>query len=211
MSTITEEYYRRYEELQCLLERAYVNIYALQEIEHYNESVQNGGHVLPKSSFDVLGHICELLKADLGLTIWKIYFDENPKAKANTIKSFLSYICKNCANLVNGLHLPKTSLPKEFSDTEQQLKTLRNEYLAHNDTEKQHTTIKISEMIAITEHLRKVLNGLCFSDIDKRATLITDQRLLKIRYSVSLGLGMMIYRNTFPIAAKDECPNNSRE
>ena len=209
MSTISEEYYRRYEELRCLLERAYVDIYALQEIEHYNESVQKDGHVLPRSSFDVLGHICELLKADLGLTIWKIYFDENPKA--NTIKSFLSYICKNCANLVNGLHLPKTSLPKELRDTEKQLSILRKKHLAHNDAEKQHTTIKISELISITEHLRTVLNGLCFSDIDKRATVITDQRLLKIRCSVSLGLGMMIYRNTFPIEAEDESPHNSKE
>ena len=207
MNTLSEEYYRRYEELQSLLERAYVDIYALQEIEKYNAFVQNDGYALPKSSFNVLRHISELLKVDLGLTVWKISIDNNQKA--NTIQHLSNYIRSSCANLVDVNHLPKTSFPKGLKNTANQLNTIRKNHLAHNDSEKQSVVIKISEIADMAEHLKTVLNGLCFSNIDKRAMMITDQDLRIIRNNVSLGLGMMIYRNTFPIKFKGENSDNS--
>lgn len=191
------EYYRRYEELQFLLEQAYVDIYSLEEIEKYNKSVHEDGRALTKSSFNVLGHICELLKADLGLTIWKIYSDDD--AKANTIKHLSTYIHLNCSDIVDASTLPKMGLPSELRDAKSRLTTLRKNHLAHNDSQKAHASIQISEMVAIVENLRTKLNGLCFTKLDARAREITDQQLLSIKFNVSFGLGMMIHKSTFPL------------
>ena len=195
---VKAEYFRKYEELQVLLERAYVDIYSLEEIESYNKSAQNNGFVLTKSSFHVLGHVCELLKVDLGLTIWKIYVDDD--GKANTIKKLSTYIHQNCSNIVEVSSLPKMRLSPELRQVESQLTMLRNNYLAHNDDEKKHTSIPLAEMVSIVEELRIKLNGLCFTDLDSRVTEITDQHLKSIKLSVSFGLGMMIHRSTFPLS-----------
>ncbi len=195
-ANVKAEYFRKYEELQALLERAYVDIYSLEEIENYNKSSQKDGYVLTKSSFHVLGHLCELLKEDLGLTIWKIYIDDG---RANTIKKLSTYIYQNCSNLVDVSSLPKLRLSPELRQVESQLTMLRNNYLAHNDDEKKHTSIQLAEMVFIVEELRIKLNGLCFSDLDSRVTEITDQHLKSIKFDVSFGLGMMIHRSTFPL------------
>jgi hypothetical protein len=131
-----DEYFQRYKALQALLEQAYVDIYALQEIERYNESVKEGNRALLKSSYNVLGHICELLKADLGLTIWKIHSDGN--GKANTINKLREFINHNYLDLIHENEIPKMSLPKSLRTTEKKLSQLRNTFLAHNDAEKSH-------------------------------------------------------------------------
>jgi hypothetical protein len=129
-----DDYYQRYEALQMLLERVYVNIYALQEIDRYNESAQGGDRALPKGCFYVLGHICELIKADLGLSIWKLFSDDNPRA--NTIKSLGRFLKENNHNLISMGEIPKMSLPKTLRLSEERLSLLRKTFLAHNDAKK---------------------------------------------------------------------------
>ena len=195
--SVEAEYYRRYEELQLLLEQAYVDIYSLEEIENYNKSIQRDGRAMMQSCFNVLGHICELIKADLGLTIWKMYSDDD--SKASTIKSLSSFVHQNCAEKIDVSALPNMSLSRGLRDAESRLKILRKNYLAHNDSQKLHVSIQLSEMVFIVDELRGKLNGLCFTDLNPRVSQITDKRLMSIKSNVSIGLGMMIYRSTIPI------------
>jgi len=192
-----DEYFQRYKALQALLEQAYVDIYALQEIERYNESVKEGNRVLLKSSYNVLGHICELLKADLGLTIWKIHSDGN--GKANTINKLREFINHNYLDLIHANEIPKMFLPKSLRTTEKKLSQLRNTFLAHNDAEKSHASVQLPDMIAIVDELRNMLNALCFSAIDSRVQQTIDKTLLAMQFNVSFGFGLMINRSTFPI------------
>ena len=200
-ANIKIKYFRKYEELRCLLERAYVDIYSLEEIENYNKSAQNDGYFLTNSSFRVLGHISELLKTDLGLTICKVYTDDG---KVNTIKKLSTYIHQNCSNIVDVSSLPKMGLSQELCKVESHLTKLRNSFLAHNDDKKTHTSIQLAEMVSVVEELRRKLNRLCFVDLDSRATEITDQNLQSIKLDVSFGLGMMIHRSTFPLSKEQQ-------
>lgn len=200
---ITEEYFCRYQELQNLLERVYVDIYSLQEIDQYNESLQKNRENLIKCSFNILGHICELLKADLGLTIWKIYIDNDKKA--NTIPHLASYIYNLSLENKSPIVRIKTSLPTELRDVSKRLSAIRKNYLAHNDLVKQHASVQLSEMIELAKYLHETMNGLCYVDLDERVSPISDQQLLSMKMNVSLGLGLMIHKSNIPInIRKDE-------
>ena len=191
-----DEYYQRYVELQFFMKRAYVDIYSLEEIENYNKMILNKNRAMAECSLDVLVHICELLKSDLGLIVWKMYSDEN--VKANTIKHLSNYIKKNYSGDTN-LVLPKMRLSSELREIESRIGTLRKTFFAHNDLIKAGGSVHFTEMKSIVEELRNKLNGLCFEKLDSRVLKTDDKQLMSIKYSVSLGFGMMIQNNVYPI------------
>lgn len=148
-----EKYFNLYDELYGLLLRAYYDVYSLKEIECYNESIKNGDNVLIKSSFNVMSHICELLKADLGLIIWKVFSDTN--SKANTLRSLCSKLRNISLEQSLNLVLPRLGLPSEFRSVEFRLSVLRKTFLAHNDKDKLHTSVKLDELIRLLGFLKK--------------------------------------------------------
>lgn len=193
-----EEYLARYDELKNLLVKAYCDVYALQEIERYNKSVQNGGSALLKNSFNALEHICELLKADMGLTVWKMFSDENKKA--NTVRSLCRYLHKLPEAESLNLKLPKLTLPHELRTAERQLCSIRKNFLAHNDISKAYITIKIDDIVKILHCITDIMNALCFTQIDESAKPLTEQEQKAIQFNISFGLGLMINRSTFLIS-----------
>ena len=64
-----EEYYRRYEDICSLILMAYHDLYLIPTIDEIKPTHTSIGG----STLHVLSHICELAKADLALTIWKIF------------------------------------------------------------------------------------------------------------------------------------------
>lgn len=77
-----EKYYRRYEDICSLILMAYHDLYLIQTIDEIKPTHTSIGG----STLHVLSHICELAKADLALTIWKIFLDGNSN-KANTLNT----------------------------------------------------------------------------------------------------------------------------
>lgn len=191
-----KEYLNRYLELQDYLQAAYIDIFCLEEIEKYNESIRKDGRALLESSFNVLGHICELLKADLGLTIWKLFFDDD--TKANSIKTLKGFLRREFDNSIAD-SLPKLRLPENLDEPSKQLQLLRNKYLAHADYEKSGASVELFDLKRIVEELRRMLNAMCFKQIDNSVTETTDNNLKAIQFNVSFGLGLMIRRSTFPV------------
>ncbi len=190
-----KEYVQRYETLQNLLLNAYVDVFSLNEIGKFNETRGEDDRVLFQSSSHVIGHIIDLLKADLALTVWKLYSDPNPKA--NTIKHLGNFIKKTDNN--KAYCVPKMSLSNSIKDIEKKLTTLRNTYLAHNDSAIQSVSIPLSDLECLVEDLRTKLNSMCFEQIDTGITEITNKHLNSIKFDVSFGLGLMLRRSTFPI------------
>ena len=187
----SEEYVERCGGVQNLLIKAYNDVYCLDTIVAYNESIQNAGKALPKCGNVALAHICELLKTDLGLSIWKLYYDTD--RNSNTIRNLNRDLDIN--HHIDPAHL---QLSREVKELKSALGKMRNKYLAHNGAEKTAVSIEISLLKRALEEIRGKYNSLCYSDIDKRVCPLTDSVLYRISFDISLGLGTMIAQNLVP-------------
>ena len=196
MST-SDEYFKRYDMLKSLLVEAYINIYAIEEIDRYNHSIITEKMALTKSSLGILSHICDLLKSDLGNIIWKLYYDQD--SDTNTIKHLNTFIYKNYANSIGTIRMPKMSLSDNLKNVGNELIILRNNFLSHNATDRSGISIQIDDLKTIVEELKNKLNGLCLPTVDARVTPITNQQLQALKLDVSFGLGIMINQSTFPV------------
>ena len=176
-----EIYYQRYEELRGLVFQAYADVYLLEEFEHYNEKVNSGRLALPRCSYLVMRHICHLILADLGLTVWKITDDESC---SNTIVTLKRYLAKEH-------NKPSTySLDRLTKHTIDVLNKIRNEYLAHNDIGKHGYAIAVSSLKSALDDIRKCLNELCFPELDDRVFPIENE-IFKEAYDMKLGLELL--------------------
>ena len=84
-----EEYYKHYSSVYTLISRSYWDVYSLEAIKNYSESAINNGLDITQQ-MALLQHFCVLLKADLGLNLWKIYVDtDNRSANIFKLKNYL--------------------------------------------------------------------------------------------------------------------------
>ena len=88
----TRSYYEQYEELQELLLSAYVDVFILDGLEQYNQSLETSHTCLIRDSFMFLNHVAGLCRDDLGISITKLLEDGN----SNTIKTLNSVVHKEC-------------------------------------------------------------------------------------------------------------------
>ena len=176
-----EEYYRRYEDICSLILMAYHDLYLIQTIDEIKPTHTSIGG----STLHVLSHICELAKADLALTIWKIFLDGNSN-KANTLNTLNSFLRTQC-----GIKsIMQNSL--SCSSVEKDIRTIRKQMLAHNDVEKEPVKINIADMEKALFELRDKLNALCFPDVDERVCQIEDVNLNVLAYHIKWAFGLLI-------------------
>lgn len=175
-------YYQRYTEIQDLVLQAYADVYLLDEFEHYNERVNRGQLALPKCSFLVLKHICHLILADLGLTVWKI---TDSSSKSNTIETLKRYLDEQHAKRSTYSYSPLTN------HTIKTLNGLRNEFLAHNDKEKHENAISVSSLKSTLDDIRGHLNELCYPELDGRVRPLGNE-IYKEAYDMKLGLELLL-------------------
>ncbi len=184
MLSRNEEYYDRYTELQDLVLRAYIDVLSLEEITSAVGTNQDSHIEMLDVSINALGHICELLKADMALTIWKIYYESYGWAN-------------NIGNLNRDFFAPRgerreTKLPKDLKTYKAPIQTLRKEYLAHNSAEKSGTSISVQALRAVLDAIKDLLNGLCDPTLDSRVEPVTESALYTLDINVKLGLGTVI-------------------
>lgn len=157
-----EDYFKRYEELAYMIQKAYIDRSILEGIEVYQSTVKNNQCKL--KSPDIFAHWCELTKKDLGLLIWKL--TDPSDEKSNTIITLKTYLRKTHGKIV------KVKLNTQH--TIDSLNTMRNQSLAHNDLNKSGTTISIADLYAALEDIRKYFNALCDTSIDSRVSTLND-------------------------------------
>ncbi len=195
-----------YEKLRYLLKQTYIDIYALEEIGKIKTTAQEDSWTLYKSSTHILGHICELLKKDLGLIIWKIYIDKDERA--NTLQHLKSLIFCEIGDIDEvRSKLKNIDLSEESQEEISRLDELRKKYLAHNDNESAKVAVNISNLVIIVETMRSILNALCLPSIDDRVVILSDKDLMAIKIDVSIGLRRMIEQSLVPVNPSETIHN----
>lgn len=165
--------------------RAYVDKALLETIEGSTKSENDTVVYLGKRSYHVLGLICELLKYDLALTIWKVYIDGN--AKANTIKHLNGFMHKLGAGTKKS-----TNLSKEHETVCNDITSMRHAFLGHNDLNKCDKKIDVKTMYDILNAIKKMYNALCDTAIDDRVVRVEEKDIGGINLNTFLGLFPMI-------------------
>ncbi len=161
-----EEYFKRYTGLYNLILKSYVDKYLLEAIKIYNYNMKQGKATLTKNGFYILDHICELIKCDLALIIWKIYIDNNPKA--NTIQHLNTFVHKEGKGKRVSM-----SLAPQYGLICDNIKQVRSTFLAHDDLQQKGNPIKMEDLFDILDELREKFNVLCDEMIDDRVRPIT--------------------------------------
>lgn len=180
---LDNEYYTRCEELYHLILKAYIDKSIIVATEQ--ESVKH----LADNSFesrksDVLGHLIELAKNDLALTVWKIYCDNDNRA--NTLKHLNAYL--NSKEIC--LH-KKTKLSQKFDDLISELDAFRKKFLAHNDSGRTNVSLPLSELYLVLDEIRNIYNDLCSPFIDDRVQKIKDEDCYCIEINTALGMMLL--------------------
>lgn len=176
----SEEYCRRYNSLYSLVLQAYADLYMLEAITE----LRPDSNSLDPDAFYTLRHICELIKSDFALIIWKVLIDSNPKA--NTLPTLCAYLKKQFDERIKG----KLSLSNR--QVERDIEEIRKKYLAHNDKEKSGVKIAVEDMRRAIEEAREKLNALCRPQINAGVSTIDDETLRKLEDRRKRGLGLLI-------------------
>ena len=146
------EYVIRFNELYTLLERAYKDFYYLQAIGDINANVG-----FEDSTTNAISHICELLKTDLCLLIWKTCIDTGPDT--NTLKSLKNAVYKTFNIKPKDKYFQ--SISKETMDA---ISRMRSQAIAHSVAERNLCSIKIDDLGKYLNDGINLLNDICIAE-----------------------------------------------
>ena len=190
-AAINEEYSQRYWNLFDLLQQAYMDRYLLEEIVNYTEDIKQYEGAYKTRAYSVLGHISSLLKKDLCLVIWKVYCDEDKKA--NTIQTLNHFLMS-----ITGKHY-KMKISKEFRPLEKTLKTMRKQWLAHNDQKQEDLALQTTDIYRMLDEICELLNGMMEKSVASNVMAFSESTKNALRNRSTIGLKSMIYRDDKPV------------
>lgn len=137
---------------------------------------------------------------DLALSICKVYTDQNKTGnEANTLFQLNSFIYKKIPKQTIQLPKVKKKLDKELETTIDQLKGMRNQFIAHLDNNHSHYSIPIKEIRKVLYALRDMLNGLCCKEIDTRVEPLDDNTLISMQNDILTCTEFMLNGGTWPL------------
>lgn len=191
-----EEYYNRYVSLSYLILRAYLDVFFLDSIGNFKDSLPEKPEPTTPNPIIAVAHICELTKTDLALNLWKVFYDNNPKAI--TVKKLKDYLFRSC-----GWKVVKRDSPS-IKKIESTIKTARNTFIAHNSVSPNGYDLRVDDLRAALDDIRAYFNELCSSDIDDRVNPLTDSLIYSLSFYEKLGFDVMLLRNL-----QQSSPNNS--
>lgn len=187
---INKEYSQRYWNLFDLLQQAYMDRYLLEEIVEYTEDIKQYEGAYKTRAYRVLGHISSLLKKDLCLIIWKVYCDGDNRANTiHKLNQFLMPITKK--------HY-ETKISKDLRPLETTLKTMRKQWLAHNDQEQKDLSLLTTDLYSMLDEICELLNGMMEKTVASDVVALDEGVKNALRTSSSIGLKAMIYRDGKP-------------
>ena len=161
-----KEYISRYNELYALMERAYKDYYYIQTIGDIDNRFG-----FEDMTTESISHICELLKTDMCLLIWKTCIDTG--SDTNTLKSF-----KNAVFCTYGIK-PKGKYFQDIcGEEENTISEMRKNVIAHNISVKTKN-VKIDVLGQYLYTGINLLNDLCIKE--KGAKPFSANVMLQIR------------------------------
>lgn len=177
----SQQYRDLYLDLGCLLRRGYYDVFFLKGVEDHKAILaHNGTAQKPHVTHIMLGHMCELAKMDLCITIWKFLYDKNPRA--NSLMSMNRFLYG-----INGKHY-RMKLSKELQKNETVICNIRNQVMAHNDSVRELDSITVSTLHCILDEIRIILNDMCDKEVNSEVFPFYDEALhaMDLRCRVSM-------------------------
>lgn len=175
--SLDEQLYRNYNELYFLIMQCYKDVSILKVYMELQTKKLELYNIAPHIS----NHIVRSTQKELALTLWKIYFDKNPKA--NTIPKFRNLINEKIQQHDNkDKQIEKAKINK---DVEVKLNLMRREFLAHVDMTRSDSRIEISDLSDLLDIMCKEFNNICSVVNDKSVNSISE---------ISVGLQDMTLR-----------------
>lgn len=177
--------YENSEDIYNLIVRAYTDMKILETLKNGLPTKGNGIRKMY-----VLKHICELLKSDFILIVWKIYFDKD--SDANTLIHLNNDLCK--AKNIRSVTKIK-SLSKEYKNMEKVINKFRDKFLAHNTKELSKYIQRLTIPFPILDELIEIYNSICEQHKDLSMKAITKKDLSNIGSRATLGTLELILNN----------------
>lgn len=194
-----DEYYKRYEEIRAFITRAFYDVFILEAIDNFNSAITSGERAFIRPSFLVFRHLSQVIMEDLALSIWKIYNDED--SNANTIQNLNNFMHNK--SIKESIQLPSTKLhlSKELKATIDDMKNMRNQFIAHLDRDHFHFRIPVKDLRKVIYALRDMLNSLCCKEIDTRVKPLDDDTLSSMHNDIVTGTELMLNGGSWPVAS----------
>ena len=176
-----QEYVDRYNELYALLERAYKDYYYLQAIGDVDNRI--GYEAIATKP---LSHICELLKTDLCLIIWKTCIDT--ASDANTLNSLKNAVYKDSYDITKRKYFQNANGKTGFKSLP--ISNMRSKAIAHNIRGRELDDVKIEALKQYLDEGIRLLNDICLEE--KGVKPFDGAHMLKIRYLSEGGLRKLL-------------------
>lgn len=193
---MANNYYTYYLSIFCNLQFAYMDYFALKQIEEgkKNSSAQIVSDPLSKRVSDIqmhfrkqsLDHLVIVLQDDLCLSLCKMYVDEGKDTK--TIKQLRSFVRKNGKQ-------PVKKFSPEFQNGAsfiRDLKTYRDCCIAHDISLDNVPIISLDKAWALLEEIRAALNEMYYDDLSSNPMPFNDDFLERIKAQEQIGIRMMM-------------------
>lgn len=132
-----------------------------------------------------------LLQKDLELTLWKIYYDND--SKANTIPKF-----RNTVNdMLRNCNCPDKQVKKQKGNrkTEETVKIMRRQFLAHTDMTRDDSRIEVSDMSELLDVMCKEFNCICEVVDDDQVVGMSKMKLENKNIVVEGSCYLYIFKN----------------
>jgi len=194
---IDDNYYKKYDNIHSLLFKAYTDKYILQSIDSIKSKLPQEANDITHRMVFVLAHICELVKSDLALTIWKVFYDNGNDA--NTVKSLNRYLF---ATYKYKYKIIETDNIKKIRPT---INDARTGFIAHNLMDDTGRVLQTSDLFNALEDIRIIYNNLCIKDYDSRVEPLSNAELLHMIFAEKGGFDFPIMQilNSFENAERD--------
>ena len=175
-----EEYYEVYTEISELLLRAYYDVTVYQGIIDSAVVVQR----MSSESQGVISHYSDLLKDDLGLSLWKIHDKGKDVYNIHYLENYLASKYEKRQNYKYSAEIN--------SMLENDLRQIRKVRLAHNLKNKGEASIEVSTLRKALDETRERLNKMCYPDLDDRIVPVDDAKLFALSMSAGLGVRRLL-------------------
>ena len=187
------DYVTRYNEIHNILHRAFLDLHYLYVLDSLKNL--NGGY--RKDLYSPLVHICDLLKSDLCLELWKVCFDDD--SRANTLAHLKTVLHNDY-----GKDIKTTSFNGITTTEKNQIEKMRNTAMAHLDAGRETLEIKTSALKELLAQAKQILNELCLPEISREVHPFSDREMLEIQLDANLRFGAILRHGAFKMNTVEE-------
>lgn len=182
------QYIKTQNEIYELICKAYANKFLLKEIGTCDEIIKQNDVKIHNSAYSVVGYLTELIKADFAMTLYKINIDTDKDAKTNNLRK----LYKDATSAYPNEHIHKRSISKEHKTIESDVRRVRNSFLAHDEANRESTSISISDLEILLDEYTCIFNELSFSDKNPQAKKVTKDYIDGIHLNMVLGVRQLL-------------------